>query len=91
MFKIISSKNRLEILRLLSRRDRFVSELMELASMDGKNAKHHLDVLEKAGVIESYPVGRKKYYRLLAEIHLEITPPPEGSFILYTSVQERRD
>jgi predicted transcriptional regulator len=88
MYEIISSKNRLEILKLLSRRDRYVSELMELAAMDGKNAKHHLDVLEKAGVIEYYFEGRKKYYRLLAEIHLEITPPPEGKFILFTGIRK---
>jgi predicted transcriptional regulator len=58
---------------------------MELASMDGKNAKHHLDALEKAGLIESYLVGRKKYYRLIKEVRLEISPPPEGRFILYTT------
>lgn len=85
MFEIISSKNRLEILRLLSRRDRYVSEIMELAAMDGKNAKHHLNTLERSGVIESYMDGRKKYYRLIAEIRLEVAPPPEGKFILYTS------
>lgn len=85
MYEVISSKNRLEILRLLSRTDRYVSEIMELASMDGKNAKHHLDTLENAGIIESYKKGRKKFYKLIAEIQLEITPPPEGKFILYTS------
>jgi len=85
MFKVISSKNRLEILRLLSRADRYVSEIMELASMDGKNAKHHLDTLEKAGIIKSYKKGRKKFYKLITEIHLEIIPPPEGKFIFYTT------
>jgi predicted transcriptional regulator len=85
MIDVLSSKNRLQILRLLSRRDRYVSEIMELASMDGKNAKHHLDALEKSGLIMSYSLGRKKYYRLVKEVHLEISPPPEGRFILYTT------
>jgi ArsR family transcriptional regulator len=85
MFEALSSKNRLQILKLLSRRDRYVSEIMELASMDGRNAKHHLDALEKSGLIGSYQQGRKKYYRLLKEVHLEISPPPEGRFILYTT------
>jgi DNA-binding transcriptional ArsR family regulator len=58
---------------------------MELAAMDGRNAKHHLDVLEKTGVISSYMDGRKKYYRLVAEIRLDVSPPPEGKFILYMS------
>ncbi len=83
MFAVLASKNRLQILKLLSRRDRYVSEIMELASMDGRNAKHHLDTLEESGVIQSYQQGRKKYYRLTKEIHLEISPPPEGRFILY--------
>jgi DNA-binding transcriptional ArsR family regulator len=58
---------------------------MELAGMDGRNAKYHLDVLEDAGVVVSYFVGRRKYYRLVSEIRLEVSPPPEGKFILYTS------
>jgi ArsR family transcriptional regulator len=85
MIEVFSSKNRLFILKLLSRTDRYVSEIMELASMDGRNAKHHLDVLERAGLIESYLFGRKKYYRLIKEVRLEISPPPEGRFILYTT------
>jgi predicted transcriptional regulator len=83
MLEVLSSKKRLQILKLLSRRDRYVSEIMELTSMDGRNAKHHLDALEESGLIQSYPQGRKKYYRLIKEIHLEISPPPEGRFILY--------
>jgi ArsR family transcriptional regulator len=85
MLEVLSSKNRLQILKLLSRRDRYVSEIMELASMDGRNAKHHLDALEESGLIESYLQGRRKYYRLIKEVHLEISPPPEGRFILYTT------
>lgn len=85
MLAILSSKNRLEILRLLSRSDRYVSEIMELISMDGKNAKHHLDVLEKAGIIQSYFIGRRKFYKLIVEIRLEISPPPEGKFVFITA------
>jgi len=85
MLEVLSSKNRLQILKLLSRRDRYVSEIMELASMDGRNAKHHLDALEESGLIEGYLQGRRKYYRLLKEVRLEISPPPEGRFILYTT------
>lgn len=89
MYEVISSKKRLEIIRLLSRKDRYVSEIMELASMDGRNAKHHLDTLEAAEVIESYMLGRRKFYRLIAEIHLEVSPPPEGKFILYTGATRK--
>ena len=86
MYEVIASKNRLEILKTLSRRDSYVSEIMEICKMDGKNAKHHLNVLEESGLINSYPKGRRKYYRLSGEIHLEISPPPGGRFLFYVSI-----
>jgi len=86
MYEVIASKNRLEILKTLSRRDRYVSEIMEICRMDGKNAKHHLDKLEETGLINSYSRGRRKYYRLSGEIHLEISPPPGGRFLFYISI-----
>ena len=81
----IGSKKRLEILRLLSEGDKYVSQIMDLAKMDGKRAKFHLDALEEADLVESYKEGRRKYYRLEEEIRLEIIPPPEGKFLLYTT------
>jgi len=86
MYEVIASKNRLEILKTLSRRDRYVSEIMELCRMDGKNAKYHLNILEETGLIISYASGRRKYYRLSGEIHLEISPPPGGRFLFYISI-----
>ncbi|MFB6075892.1 MAG: ArsR/SmtB family transcription factor [Candidatus Aenigmatarchaeota archaeon] len=85
MLDILGSKKRLQILKILSREDRYVSQIMDLADMDGKRAKHHLEKLESEGLIESYMDGRRKYYKLKKEIHLEITPPPEGKFLVYTS------
>jgi len=72
MYEVIASKNRLEILKTLSRR--------------GKNAKYHLNILEETGLIISYASGRRKYYRLSGEIHLEISPPPGGRFLFYISI-----
>jgi len=86
MYEVIASKNRLEILKTLSRRDRYVSEIMEICKMDGKNAKHHLNVLEESGLINSYQSGRRKYYRLSGEVHLEVSPPPGGRFLFYVSI-----
>lgn len=81
----IGSKKRLEILKLLSGGDKYVSQIMDLAKMDGKRAKFHLDKLEEAELVKSYEEGRRKYYRLEKEIRLEITSPPEGKFVLYTT------
>ncbi len=80
--RAIGSTKRLMILRELTRGERCVSELMELLKMDGKTAKHHLETLERAGIVESRIEGRRKYYRLVAEIRLEISPPPERRYIL---------
>lgn len=40
---VIGSKSRLEMLRHLSRRDEYISKLMEVVGLDGKTAKYHLD------------------------------------------------
>ena len=85
LMDIIGSKKRLEVLKLLSEGDKYVSEIMDMAKMDGKRAKFHLDRLEDESLIESYEKGRRKYYSLKEEIRLEITPPPEGKFLLYTT------
>ncbi len=87
MINIIGSQKRLEILKLLSQKDRYVSEIMESAKIDGKNANHHLKKLKENDLIDSYREGRRKYYTLKKEIKLEIKPPPQGKFLLYTTRQ----
>jgi len=87
MMEILGSKKRLEILKILSEGDKYVSQIMETVKIDGKNAKFHLEKLEDSGIISSYREGRRKYYKLMKEIRLEIVPPPEGKFLLYTTDQ----
>ncbi|MFO8110157.1 MAG: winged helix-turn-helix domain-containing protein [Thermoplasmata archaeon] len=74
--KILGSKSRLRILHKLSRRDMYVSEIMDRVPMDGKNCKHHLSSLERAGIVSSRIEGRRKYYTLEKEIRLFISPHP---------------
>lgn len=78
---VLGSKPRLELLRLLSRRDMYVSELMDEVGMDGKTATHHLDILTDAGLLDSYKDGRRRYYTLVREVRLEITPSPNRRFV----------
>lgn len=78
---VLGSKPRLELLRLLSRRDMYVSELMEEVGMDGKTATHHLDVLTEAGLIESYTDGRRRYFTLVSKVQLEVSPSPNRRFV----------
>lgn len=78
---VLGSKPRLELLRRLSHRDMYVSELMEAVGMDGKTATHHLDVLSEAGVIDSYEDGRRRYYTLVRDVTLEVSPSPNRRFV----------
>ncbi|MFB6267059.1 MAG: ArsR/SmtB family transcription factor [Halodesulfurarchaeum sp.] len=78
---VLGSKPRLEILRALSREDQYVSELMDVVGMDGKTATHHLDVLADAGLVESYRDGRRRYFRLIREVRLEVSPSPNRRFV----------
>lgn len=79
---VLGSKPRLEILRALSRRDMYVSELMDQVGMDGKTATHHLEVLSEAGLLGSYEDGRRRYYRLVSDVHLEVSPAPNRRFVV---------
>lgn len=89
MLEIIGQEKRLEILKLLSNEDMYVSEIMEKAKIDGKNAKFHLDKLKENEIVDDYRKGKRRYYTLKKEIKLEISPPPEGKFVLYTSKNQK--
>ncbi|AUX07927.1 ArsR family transcriptional regulator [Halalkaliarchaeum desulfuricum] len=80
--ELLGSKTRLELLRALSRRDMYVSELMETVGMDGKTATHHLDTLTRAGLLDSYKEGRRRYYTLVRDVRLEISPSPDRRFVV---------
>jgi len=86
--ELIGSKARLEILRALSRRDMYVTELKETVGMDGKTATHHLAALEERGVIASYEEGRRRYYSLVANVRVEIAPSPDRRFIVQITDDE---
>lgn len=89
--ELLGSKARLRILRALSRRDMYVSELMEEVGMDGKTATHHLDKLAEKGVVDSYRDGRRRYYTLISEITFEVSPSPNRRFIAQTRTIEPQD
>lgn len=80
--EILGSKTRLNILRALSRRDMYLSELMDEVGMDGKTATHHLETLVNAELLESYTSGRRRYFSLIRDVHLEISPSPNRRFVV---------
>lgn len=80
----LGNGTRLKILRELSQRPKYVSELTESVGMDGKTAVHHLSTLEEAGMVNWYMRGNRKYYELNRSLELRIAPPPERTFVLQT-------
>jgi predicted transcriptional regulator len=92
LLAVLGSQARLSILRALSSGDRYVSQLMDEVGMDGKTASHHLDRLTEAGLVESYEEGRRRYYRLVAEVRLEVRPSPNRRFVAQArDAGERRE
>lgn len=82
---VLGSKVRLRILRSLAHEDMYVSQMMTLLALDGKTIKHHLDILEAANLIDSYEMGRRRYYRLARRIHIEMAPAPNRKYMLLVS------
>lgn len=82
LIEAVGNGTRLRILRELSRRPKYVTELAEATGMDGKTAVHHLSTLEEAGLVDWYMRGNRKYYELAASVELRIAPPPERTFLL---------
>jgi len=72
----------LKILRKLVSEARHVSELAGSVGMDGRTAVHHLSTLEEAGIVESYRVSQRKYYRLNKRVELRASPGPDSLFLL---------
>lgn len=93
LLDVLGSKPRLEIVRELSREPKYVSELAETVGVDGTTIAHHLSVLEDAGVVDSYRLSNRKYYRLRKTIRLHAAPPPERAFVLqaHESAQATED
>lgn len=63
--KALGADTRLEILRVLLRRQHMLTELSSALGMSHSTVKEHMTVLEQAGLVKRFDEGRKwKYYRL---------------------------
>jgi len=81
VFAALGDPRRLEIAEELSRSDRTPGELIEKFELSSALLAHHLDVLERAGLVErtnSHADGRKRFVRLLprhrAVLHIAAAP-----------------
>jgi DNA-binding transcriptional ArsR family regulator len=66
-FDALSDRHRRQILRLLARSDRSVTEIAESLPISRPAVSRHLRVLKDAGLVGEQPVGTRRIYRLEAE------------------------
>ena len=65
VFKALSAKSRVDILKHLNHRKYTQSELSQLMNIKVPSVKEHLNELEKAELVKKLDEGRKwKYYEL---------------------------
>jgi len=62
--KVVSEKNRLQILCLLKEEEKCVCEIWQCLNLPQNLISHHLKVLKNFNLISSKKVGLKVFYRL---------------------------
>ncbi|MDQ3142130.1 MAG: autorepressor SdpR family transcription factor [Bacteroidota bacterium] len=62
-FKALNDQTRREILELLRKRDMTAGEIVDKFTISGPSISHHLELLKRAGLIDSEKEGQfVKYY-----------------------------
>jgi ArsR family transcriptional regulator len=79
LLDLLGNENRRRILRLLSRKPCYVTEISEHLGVSPKAVIDHLRKLEEAGLIESRTDDqRRKYFHIARNVRLEVTVAPYG-------------
>ncbi|MFA9516515.1 ArsR/SmtB family transcription factor [Halopenitus sp. H-Gu1] len=79
LLDLLGNENRRRILRLLSHKSCYVTEISEYLGVSPKAVIDHLRKLEEAGLIESTTNGtRRKYFRISRSLRLEVNVSPYG-------------
>jgi ArsR family transcriptional regulator len=77
LLDLLGNANRRRILRLLSSKPCYVTEISESLEVSPKAVIDHLDKLEAAGLVESRTDdGRRKYYYISRNLRLEVNVSP---------------
>jgi len=80
--KALSSKSRIDILKLLAQRQYLQSELAKLLNLSVPTVKEHLTALEKAFLVERHDEGRKWKYYSLTKKGKAVLQPQETTILL---------
>lgn len=79
LLDILGNENRRRILQLLSFRPFYFNEIAKRLDVGPKAVIDHLEMLEKAGLIECYhEQGRRKYFRIVRRTVLEVAVSPHS-------------
>jgi len=79
LLDLLGNENRRRILRLLSHKPCYVTEISEYLGVSPKAVIDHLRKLEEAGLIESTTDDqRRKYFHISRSIRLEVNVSPYG-------------
>lgn len=77
LLDILGNENRRRILQLLSFRPFYFNEIAKRLDVGPKAVIDHLEMLERAGLIECYQDrGRRKYFRIVRKTVLEVSVSP---------------
>lgn len=79
LLDILGNENRRRILRLLSQKPCYVTEISEYLGVSPKAVIDHLRRLEQAGLVESRTDDqRRKYFHISRNLRLEVSVSPYG-------------
>ena len=77
LLDLLGNENRRRILRLLSRKPCYVTEISEYLGVSPKAVIDHLRKLDEAGLVESHvDDGRRKYFSIARDLRLEVNVSP---------------
>ncbi|MDD4162590.1 MAG: ArsR family transcriptional regulator [Methanothrix sp.] len=79
LLNILGNENRRRILQLLSFHPFYFNEMAKRLDVGPKAVIDHLEMLEKAGLVECYQdQGRRKYFRIARKTVLEVAVSPHS-------------
>lgn len=79
LLDILGNENRRRILQLLSFRPFYFNEMAKRLDVGPKAVIDHLEMLERAGLVECYQDhGRRKYFRIARKTILEVAVSPHS-------------
>ncbi|ADJ14675.1 ArsR/SmtB family transcription factor [Halalkalicoccus jeotgali] len=79
LLDLLGNENRRRILRLLSQKPCYVTEISEYLGVSPKAVIDHLRKLEEAGLVESRTDDRRrKYFHIARNLRLEVSVSPYG-------------